>query len=240
MEYPTLHSRPDIECSNRPLASKSTNDQNIFVGDSGRVETRTKIDRAIFTKASDCFSSFRIYCEKKAVYRGEQSLLLSVFIRPINQTSLPCAARSRVFIRRIPFPEFLASGRVECNHLARLSRRVKTAVDNKVVRLIFVRVSRLIRPSNSQSGYVRAIDLFERRIEIALFTPEVLGPIGVLSVSQAQPAYTGDQGELGNESGWQISNHSERGNRDCECTYRSTHDYNTADRSHHYHHHHHF
>ena len=37
VEYPTLHARPNIERSNRSLASESTNNQNVVVGDSRRI-----------------------------------------------------------------------------------------------------------------------------------------------------------------------------------------------------------
>ena len=90
-----------------------------------------------------------------------------------------------MFVRGIPLPEFLARGRVESDHLASLGRGVEHALYDEVVRLIFGRISRLIGPCNFELGDILAIDLFERRIEIAFLSPEIGWPISILTVSQA-------------------------------------------------------
>ena len=90
-----------------------------------------------------------------------------------------------MFVRGIPFPEFRARGRVESDHLASLGRSVEHALYYEVIRLIFGRISGLIGPCNFEVGDVLAIDLFEGRIKIALLSPEINWPIGILTVSQA-------------------------------------------------------
>jgi hypothetical protein len=52
--------------------------------------------------------------------------------------------------------------------------------------LIFGRISRLIGPGNFELGNVLAMDLFQLRIEIAFFPPEIDRPIGILTVRYAE------------------------------------------------------
>ena len=189
MKDPPPFTRANVVSTHSALAPHTTDDHEILVHHTGRVQARAELDRSIVPKVLDHLAGHRIQGEKHPGHPGQQAPLASHLILPIDQAALPGAPCPRTILGRIPSPEHLTGRSVQCYHLARWRRCVKNPIDDQIIRLILRLVPGFKSPCNLQLRHVVPVNLLQRRVQVALFAPEIHPPIDIRCRNTPHPQY---------------------------------------------------
>ena len=143
------------------------------------------------------------------LYPGKKSPLSALFVFPVDQATLALSPAPGLFLSGIPFPDGLSGRSVESHDLAGCGGGVEDAPDDEVVGLVLGLLAGIVTPGHSEGLHIPAVDLRQRRIEVALLAAKIDGPVrgrgfsctGTCPGKGRQDCEGGRAEEVGSETG---------------------------------------